>query len=208
MTAEFCSFHFFENRIGGFFYGIHLSIFYGSNIFREDTIIFKELLTNEQITAKEIRLIGVNGEQIGIVSNAEAKQEADKQGLDLVMMSLSNGVAVCKILDYGKYKFDAIKKEKELKKNQKVTEVKEIQLSMTIDKRDLEIKAKKGLEFLNNGNKLKVSLRMSGRQQAYSAKAIEVVKNFCEMMKTSGTPDKEPEHIGRNIIVIVSPNKK
>ena len=176
--------------------------------FREDTIIFKELLINEQITAKDIRLIGASGEQLGIVSKAQAQAEADSQGLDLVMMSLSNGIAVCKILDYGKYKFDAIKKEKELKKNQKVTEVKEIQLSMTIDKRDLEIKAKKGLEFLQDGNKLKVSLRMSGRQQAYSSKAIEVVKSFCEMMAGSGTPDKEPEHIGRNIIVIVSPNKK
>ena len=135
-------------------------------------------------------------------------QKAEDAELDLVMMSLSNGVAVCKILDYGKYKFDAIKREKELKKNQKVTEVKEIQLSMTIDKRDLEIKAKKALGFLADGNKLKVSLRMSGRQQAYSAKAIEVVKGFCDMMKEVGTPDKEPEHIGRNIIVIVSPNKK
>ena len=124
------------------------------------------------------------------------------------MMSMSNGVAVCKIFDYGKYKFDAIKKEKELKKNQKVTEVKEIQLSMTIDKHDLEIKAKKGLSFLADGNKLKVSLRMSVRQQAYSSKAKEVVKNFCDMMKEVGSCDKEPELVGRNIIVIVSPNKK
>lgn len=174
----------------------------------EDTVIFKELLINEQITAKEIRLIGVSGEQLGIVSKNEAQAEADKVGLDLVMMSMSNGVAVCKIFDYGKYKFDTIKKEKELKKNQKVTEVKEIQLSMTIDKHDLEIKAKKGLSFLADGNKLKVSLRMSGRQQAYSSKAKEVVKNFCDMMKEVGSCDKEPELVGRNIIVIVSPNKK
>ena len=124
------------------------------------------------------------------------------------MMSSGNGVAVCKILDYGKYKFDAIKKEKELRKNQKVTEIKEIQLSMTIDKRDLEIKAKRGLEFLEDGNKLKVVLRMSGRQQAYSAKAVEVVKSFCEMVSSKGTTDKEPEIVGRNIIVNVAPNKK
>ena len=142
------------------------------------------------------------------MSKAEAMAIADKEGLDLVMMSAGGGVAVCKILDYGKYKFDAIKKEKELKKNQKVVELKEIQLSMTIDKRDLEIKAKRGLEFLGDGNKLKVVLRMSGRQQAYSAKAIDVVKNYCALVEEKGTTDKEPEIVGRNIIVIVSPNKK
>lgn len=138
---------------------------------------------------------------------AEALARAESEGLDLVMMSASSGIAVCKILDYGKYKFDAIKKEKELKKNQKVTEIKEVQLSMTIDKRDLEIKAKRGFEFLSDGNKLKVVLRMSGRQQAYASKAIEVVKNYCAMVEEKGTPDKEPEIVGRNIIVIVSPKK-
>jgi len=175
---------------------------------REDTIIFKELTINEQITSSEIRLIGANGEQLGIVPRAEALALADKEGLDLVMMSAGNGIAVCKIMDYGKYKFDTIKKEKELKKNQKVVELKEIQLSMTIDKRDLEIKAKRGLEFLSDGNKLKVVLRMSGRQQAYSAKAIEVVKSYCDMVAEKGSRDKEPEIVGRNIIVIVTPNKK
>ena len=172
-----------------------------------DTIIFKELLINEQISASQVRLIGANGEQLGIMSKQEALAIAEKDGLDLVQMSFGGGVAVCKILDYGKYKFDAVKKEKELKKNQKVCELKEIQLSMTIDKRDLEIKAKRGYEFLSDGNKLKVVLRMSGRQQAYSAKAIEVVKNYCQMVEEKGTSDKEPEIVGRNIIVIVSPKK-
>lgn len=141
------------------------------------------------------------------MSKAEAQSIADRDGLDLVMMSAGGGTAVCKILDYGKYKFDTIKKEKELKKNQKIVELKEIQLSMTIDKRDLEIKAKRGLEFLSDGNKLKVSLRMSGRQQAYSAKAVEVVKNFCTLMEEKGTCDKEPQIMGRNIIVVVTPKK-
>lgn len=166
------------------------------------------MLTNEQISAKEVRLIGATGEQLGIMPKSQAMQEAEKAGLDLVQMSFANGIAVCKILDYGKYKFDAIKKEKELKKNQKVCELKEIQLSMTIDKRDLEIKAKRGYEFLNDGNKLKVVLRMSGRQQAYSAKAIEVVKSYCQMVEEKGICEKEPEIVGRNIIVIVSPKKK
>ncbi len=172
-----------------------------------DTNIFKELLINEQISASQVRLIGANGEQLGVMPKQDALLQAEKAGLDLVQMSFAGGVAVCKILNYGKYKFDAVKKEKELKKNQKVCELKEIQLSMTIDKRDLEIKAKRGYDFLSNGNKLKVVLRMSGRQQAYSAKAIEVVKNYCQMVEEKGTCDKEPEIVGRNIIVIVSPKK-
>ncbi len=166
------------------------------------------MLTNEQISAKEVRLIGATGEQLGVMPKAQAMQEAEKAGLDLVQMSYVNGIAVCKILNYGKYKFDAVKKEKELKKNQKVCELKEIQLSMTIDKRDLEIKAKRGYEFLDDGNKLKVVLRMSGRQQAYSSKAIEVVKSYCQMVEEKGVCEKEPEIIGKNIIVIVSPKKK
>ena len=186
-----------------FFYMVELKVHK-----KGDTIIFKELLINEQISANQIRLIGANGEQLGIVPKSQALAEAEKEGLDLVQMSYSNGIAVCKVLDYGKYKFDAIKKEKEFKKNQKVCELKEIQLSMTIDKRDLEIKAKRGFEFLNDGNKLKVVLRMSGRQQAYSAKAIEVVKSFCQLVEEKGICEKEPEIVGRNIIVIVSPKKK
>lgn len=165
------------------------------------------MLINEQITATSVRLIGASGEQLGIMPKEQASAIADKDGLDLVQMSYSNGVAVCKILDYGKYKFDAVKKEKELKKNQKVCELKEIQLSMTIDKRDLEIKAKRGYDFLSDGNKLKVVLRMSGRQQAYASKAIEVVKGFCALVQEKGVAEKEPEIVGRNIIVIVSPKK-
>ena len=138
----------------------------------------------------------------------QAQDLATKAEMDLVCMNPNAIPPVCKIMDYGKYKFDAIKREKEAKKNQKVTELKEIQLSMTIDKRDLEIKAKRGLGFLEDGNKLKVVLRMSGRQQAYSAKAIDVVKQYCDMVSSAGTRDKEPEIVGRNIIVIVAPIKK
>ncbi len=123
-------------------------------------------------------------------------------------MNNSANPPVCKILNYGKYKFDAIKKEKEAKKNQKVTELKEIQLSMTIDTHDLEVKAKHGKRFLEDGNKVKVVLRMHGRQQAYAKNAITVVKNFYSMLEEFGTIDKEPEIVGRNIILIVSPKTK
>ena len=139
---------------------------------------------------------------------SEAHELADKANLDLVCMNGSANPPVCKIMDYGKYKFDAIKKEKEAKKNQKVTELKEIQLSMTIDTHDLEVKAKHGKRFLEDGNKVKVVLRMRGRQQAYAQNAITVVKNFYGMLQELGTVDKEPEIVGRNIILIISPKIK
>ncbi len=133
---------------------------------------------------------------------------ADQANLDLVCMNGNSNPPVCKIMNYGKYKFDAIKKEKEAKKNQKVTELKEIQLSMTIDTHDLEVKAKHGKRFLEEGNKVKVVLRMRGRQQAYAQNAINVVKNFYSMLQELGTIDKEPEIVGRNIILIISPKTK
>ena len=169
--------------------------------------IFKELLINDQIVTNEVRLIGKNGEQHGIVSLERAKQIADSEGLDLVLMSSNSSPYVCKIMDYGKYKFDAIKKEKELKKNQKTSTLKEIQLSMTIDTHDKEVKAKHGIRFLKDGDKVKVVLRMRGRQQAYVKNAIEVVKSFYDMLSEYGTYDKEPEVVGRNITMIISPKK-
>ena len=115
--------------------------------------------------------------------------------------------AVCKLMDYGKYKFDAIKKEKELKKNQKTIEVKEIQLSMTISDHDIAYRVTNAKKFLSDGNKVKISLRMRGRQQAYAKACIEVVKNFAAKLEDVGTCEKEPEVNGRNIIVVVSPKK-
>ncbi|MBS7403689.1 MAG: translation initiation factor IF-3 [Eubacteriales bacterium] len=170
--------------------------------------MFKELLINEQINVNEVRVISQEGQQLGIMKISEAHELADKANLDLVCMNGGANPPVCKIMDYGKYKFDAIKKEKEAKKNQKVTELKEIQLSMTIDTHDLEVKAKHGKRFLEDGNKVKVVLRMRGRQQAYAQNAITVVKNFYGMLQELGTVDKEPEIVGRNIILIISPKTK
>ena len=184
-------------------WGFMLSPFF---IAREDGNIFKELLINEQIRAESVRLVSETGEQLGIMNLDGALNEAEKRNLDLVLLNSGNP-AVCKIMDYGKYKFDAIKKEKEIRKNQKVTELKEIQLSMTIDTHDLEVKAKHGNRFLTEGNKVKVVLRMKGRQQAYKGTAVEVVKKFYSMLQTNGAYDKEPEVVGRNVILIVNPKK-
>lgn len=174
----------------------------------EDTTIFKPLLINEQIFAKEVRLIGSESEQLGVVSISQARSMAEEQGLDLVLMSPNSNPPVCKIMDYGKYKFDAIKKEKELKKNQNIVDLKEVQLSMTIDTHDLQTKAKHANRFLTGGDKVKIVLRMKGRQQAYAINGIEIVKNFFEMCSENGTVDKAPEIMGKNIVLIVSPKNK
>lgn len=114
---------------------------------------------------------------------------------------------VCKILDYGKFKYDALKKDKEIKKSQKVIETKEVKLSMTIMEYDIAYRISSATKFLQEGNKVKVSLRMNGREQAYVKKAIEIVKDFCNRLSDVGTTEKEPEHLGRNVFVIISPKK-
>lgn len=142
------------------------------------------------------------------MSLSEAQKIADNQGYDLVLMSASSNPVVCKIMDYSKYKFDSIKKEKELRKNQKIIEVKEIQLSMTISDHDISYRVKSATKFLQEGNKVKVVLRMKGRQQSFVKNCIEVVKNFVSLLSAVGSTEKEPEVNGRNISVVISPKNK
>ena len=170
-----------------------------------DTIIKQEHQLNHEITDAEVMVISQTGEKLGIMSSIEANRLADEAELDLVKISPNANPAVCKIMDYGKFMFDKAKREKEQKKNQKVIETKEVQLSMTIEMHDMQIKAKNASKFLSAGNKVKVALRMRGRQQAYSAKGIEIVKEFCAMLEEVGVMDKEPKVEGRNVVVIVNP---
>ena len=174
---------------------------------KEITTIFKEQLINEQITAKEVRLIGENGEQLGVMPIEKARDIAENEGLDLVLMNGNGNPAVCKLMDYGKFKFDSIKREKELKKNQKIVELKEIQLSMRIDQYHINFKLKNAQKILQDGDKVKVSLRMRGREQAYSQNAVEVVNNFVEALSEYGSIDKKPEIMGRNVVVVINPKK-
>lgn len=122
-------------------------------------------------------------------------------------MSSGTNPPVCKILNYGKFKYDALKKDKEIKKSQKIVETKEVRLSMTIDEHDKTYRISNMIKFLQEGNKVKISLRMKGREQAYVKKAIEIVKEFCDRVAEYGTVDKEPELLGKNIFVVVSPKK-
>ncbi len=138
---------------------------------------------------------------------AEALSRAESEGLDLVMMSGASKPPVCKILDYGKYKYDAMKKDKEIRKAQKIVETKEVRLSMTIEEYDIDYRVKNAIKFLQGGDKVKVTLRMKGRQQAYSARAIEIIKDFVSRVSEYGFTEKEPEIAGRNIFVVINPKK-
>ena len=175
-------------------------------MFREDTVI-KELQINGQIRDREIRLIGSDGQQYGIVSAYEGQKIADEQGLDLVKIAPTSQPPVCKLMDYSKYKYEQNKKEKEMKRNQKVIEIKEVWLSMTIDVGDLNTKANMARKFLKDGNKVKVSIRMRGRQQAYANQGVEVMNKFAEILADVAKVDKQPVTEGRNITMFLSPLK-
>ena len=160
---------------------------------------------NSDIRDPEVRVVGSNGEQLGIMSSREANELADKEGLDLVKISPKAVPPVCKIMDYGKYLFDKAKKEKEQRKNQKVVEIKEVQLSMTIEQHDIDIKAKHATKFLLAGDKVKVSIRMSGRQQAYSDRGVETENKFAQSLEEISVIEKPAKVEGRNIIMILAP---
>ena len=145
---------------------------------------------------------------MGIVSSREANEIADRQNLDLVLISPTADPPVCKLMDYGKFKFEQAKRLKEQKKAQKVVEIKEIQLSVTIAENDMKIKAKHANKFLEEGNKVKVTIRMRGRQQARPEKGVENMLAFYEMVKVNGVIEKQPEILGRNIIMMINSNKK
>jgi translation initiation factor IF-3 len=165
----------------------------------------QETQINSDITDPELRVVGPTGEQLGIMSAKEANEIADKEGLDLVKISPNAVPPVCKIMDYGKYLFDKAKKEKEQRKNQKIVAIKEVQLSMTIEQHDIDIKAKNATKFLLSGDKVKVSIRMSGRQQAYSDRGIETENNFAESLSEIAVIEKPAKVEGRNIIMILAP---
>ncbi|HEY8424190.1 MAG TPA: translation initiation factor IF-3 [Clostridia bacterium] len=170
-------------------------------------VIFKDLEINDRIRDREVRVIDEDGKQLGIMSPQEALKLADQKNLDLVKVAPNANPPVCKIMDYGKYRFEAAKKEKENRKNQKVSELKEIWLSMTIDKHDLETKARQAAKFIKNGDKVKVSIRMRGRQQAYSDIGVEVMERFYELLKDVAVIEKNAYKEGRSIIMMLAPIK-
>ncbi|MBQ3274539.1 MAG: translation initiation factor IF-3 [Christensenellaceae bacterium] len=167
--------------------------------------IANDLLINEQIREDEVRVISENGEQLGIMSSAAALEMAVEQDLDLVNISPKAKPPVCKIMDYGKYKFEQGKKLKEARKNQKVIEIKEMRLSATIDTHDMQVKAKNVIKFLKNGDKVKVSIRFKGRQLAHTDQGLTVMDEFYEMIQDYAVVEKHAKVEGRNMFMILSP---
>ena len=161
---------------------------------------------NGEIRDREVRLISATGDMLGVMSSREALHLAEEEGLDLVKISPNAIPPVCKIMDYGKFKFEQAKKAKENK--QKVVELKEVQLSMTIDVGDLNVKAKQATKFLEQGNKVKVTIRLRGRQMAHANLAKDVIMNFYESLKELAVIEKPLNLEGRNLILILGPVKK
>ena len=160
---------------------------------------------NEDIRDSEIRLIGSTGEQLGIMSAAQAQRIADEQGLDLVKISPQATPPVCKLMDYGKFRFEQGKREKEAKKNQHVVEVKEIRMSPGIDVGDFNTKLKNAQKFLADGNRVKVSVRFRGREMAHTDIGKDLLVRFAEQCAEVATLDKEPKLEGRSMSIFLSP---
>ena len=168
----------------------------------------KELVINQNIRCREVRLIGADGTQYGIVSLNEALAKAEEQELDLALISPTANPPVCKIMDYGKYRFDEAKREKEAKKKQKTVEVKEMRLSMNIADNDIAFKAKNVRKFLEQGNKVKVSLRMYGRQMQNPQLGMPTMQKFYEILSDICDMTSKPEVNGRQIILVLSPKNE
>lgn len=167
--------------------------------------ISKENQINEEIRDKELRVIDSDGTQLGIMSLEDALDLAAEKKLDLVNISPSAKPPVCKILDYGKYRYEIQKKEKEAKKKQSTTQVKEIRLSPTIEAHDLIVKGNNAIKFLKDGDKIKVSLRFRGRQNDSPGVGTKVMNKFAEVIADYGVIEKRPEFEGRSLIMIVAP---
>ena len=164
-----------------------------------------DLMINEEIRDREVRVVDQNGEQLGVMPIRQALEIAEEKQLDLVKIAPQARPPVCKIMDYGKYRFEQSKKEREFRKNQKVITVKEVRLSATIEDHDIDVKLKNAIKFLKEGNKVKATIRFRGRQITHSEIGRQVMADFAERIKEYGTIDKAPMIEGRNMSMFISP---
>ena len=160
---------------------------------------------NEDILDKEIRLIGAEGQQLGIMSSQEALKIADEQGLDLVKISPQAVPPVCKLMNYGKFRFEQSKKEKEARKNQRVVEIKEIRMSPSIDVNDFNVKLRNAQKFLADGNRCKITVRFRGREMAHTNIGQDLLLKFAEECGEIAVMDKSPKLEGRHMSIFLSP---
>nr|WP_330400300.1 translation initiation factor IF-3 [Tepidibacter mesophilus] len=162
---------------------------------------------NEEIRDKEVRLLSQTGEQLGIVSAREAQIMANEANVDLVKISPNANPPVCKIMDYGKFKYEQSRKEKESKKKQKTVSLKEVRLRPSIEENDLNTKAKQAIKFLSKGDKVKVELRFRGRELGHKDAGLAVVNKFIDIVKEVGTPMNRPKFEGNRLVVTLDPKK-
>ncbi len=174
-------------------------------IWRCVSISSKEVAINEGIKFKEVRVIMNDGSQLGIVSIDKALEAANKAELDLVCISPNAQPPVCKVMDYGKYRFEQAKREKENKKNQKVIETKEIRLGLSIDVHDFETKGKQTIKFIQSGNKVKVSIRFRGREMGHPEIGLDIMKRFAEYCQDVANVEKPAKLEGRNMLMFLAP---
>ncbi len=169
------------------------------------TISSKELAINEGIKFKEVRVIDSDGSQLGILPIAKALESAYAKDLDLVNISPNAVPPVCKIMDYGKYRFEQAKREKDAKKNQKVIDIKEIRLGLSIDTHDFETKGNHAIRFLKEGNKVKVSIRFRGREMGHPEIGLETMSRFADYCSEVSTVEKAAKIEGRNMLMFLAP---
>ena len=179
-------------------------LFWFDELFR-GCIGINDLMINEEIRDREVRVVDQAGEQLGVMPIREALELAEEKQLDLVKIAPQARPPVCKLMDYGKYRFEQSKKEREFRKNQKVITVKEVRLSATIEDHDIDVRVKNAIKFLKDGNKVKATIRFRGRQITHSEIGREIMADFAERIKDYGTVDKAPAIEGRNMSMFVSP---
>ncbi|MGI6027785.1 MAG: translation initiation factor IF-3 [Candidatus Heteroscillospira sp.] len=160
---------------------------------------------NEEIRDKEVRLISESGEQLGVMTAAAAMSIAEERDLDLVKIAPGSNPPVCKLMDYGKYRFEQGKRDKEAKKNQRVIDVKEIRMSPSIGDNDFNVKLRNGQKFLNDGDRVKVTVRFRGREMAHTNLGEELLKRFADACAEIAAVDKNPKLEGRNMAMFLSP---
>jgi translation initiation factor IF-3 len=166
-----------------------------------------DMMINEEIRDREIRLIGPEGEQLGIMSARQALDIAEEKELDLVKIAPTAKPPVCKLMDYGKYRFEQSKREKEARKNQKVISVKEVRLSPTIEEHDMQVRMRDCIKFLQNGDKVKVSIRFRGRMITHSDVGLQVMNEFYNRVKEYAVQDRKPSTEGRTMTMMLSPKQ-
>ena len=181
--------------------------FYYLYSFSEVKNINKDFSMNEQIREKELRVIGSDGEQLGVISSIEAKRLAEEKEMDLVMISPNAKPPVCRIMDFGKYVYEQSKKEKEAKKKQKVISIKEVRVSLTIEEHDIEIKAKNARKFLLEGDKVKITVRFRGREMELAHMGQKILDNFAAKLEDVCLIEKRPKREGRSMTMILGPKK-